>query len=102
MVLDEPTSLMDSWAEVDWFDRFRELAEGRTAILITHRLNIARHADIVHVMDQGRIVERGTHEELLDQGGRYAQSWLAQTRGSANSLDPNVIGAGHAVGSAGE
>jgi ATP-binding cassette subfamily B protein len=85
MILDEPTSFMDSWAEVDWFDRFRELAAGRTAIFITHRFLIAKRADVIHVMDQGQIVESGSHDELLALGGRYARSWTAQMRASAQS-----------------
>ena len=80
MILDEPTSFIDSWAEIDWFDRFRELAEGRTAILITHRFTISRHADVIHVMENGQIVESGAHDGLLAQDGLYAQSWLAQTQ----------------------
>jgi ATP-binding cassette, subfamily B, bacterial len=80
MILDEPTSALDSWAEVDWFDRFRSLAQGRTAIVITHRLTIARHADIIHVMDAGAIVESGTHDELVARGKLYARSWFAQVR----------------------
>ena len=80
MILDEPTSALDSWAEVDWFDRFRSLAQGKTAIVITHRLTIARHADIIHVMDAGAIVESGTHDELLARGKLYARSWFAQVR----------------------
>ena len=80
MILDEPTSALDSWAEVDWFDRFRSLARGKTAIVITHRLTIARHADIIHVMDAGAIVESGTHDELLALGRLYARSWFAQVR----------------------
>ncbi len=96
MILDEPTSFLDSWAEIDWFDRFRELANGRTALLITHRFTIARHADIIHVMDQGRMVESGCHDELLAQGGRYAQSWTAQLQSSpslSNSKPlPGVLG----------
>jgi len=94
MILDEPTSFMDSWAEVDWFDRFRELAAGRTAIFITHRFLLAKRADIIHVMDQGRIVESGSHDELLALGGRYAQSWAAQMRAgaqpSASKLDEPI------------
>ncbi len=78
LVLDEPTSFMDSWAEAEWFERFRALAEGRTAMIITHRFTIAMRADIIHVMDAGRIVESGTHHELLARGGLYAQSWQAQ------------------------
>ncbi|MGH7767349.1 MAG: ABC transporter ATP-binding protein, partial [Candidatus Binatia bacterium] len=80
MVLDEPTSALDSWAEVDWFDRFRLLAQGRTAIVITHRLTVARHADIIQVMDAGAIVEAGTHDQLLARGKLYAGSWFAQVQ----------------------
>jgi len=80
MILDEPTSYLDSWAEIDWFDRFRELAEGRTAIMITHRFVTARYADSIHVMDEGRIVESGGHQELVARGGLYARSWLRQTK----------------------
>lgn len=78
IILDEPTSDMDSWAEADWMDRFRSLIAGRTALLITHRFSTAMRADIVHVMDQGQVVESGTHDELLALDGRYAQSWKKQ------------------------
>jgi ATP-binding cassette, subfamily B, bacterial len=78
LILDEPTSALDSWAEADWFDRFRSLANGRTAIIITHRFTIARRADVIHVMEAGRIVESGKHDELLGHGGLYARSWAAQ------------------------
>ena len=71
---------MDSWAEADWFDRLRRLAAGRTAIIITHRFTIAMRADVIHVMDAGRIVESGSHAELLERDGLYAQSWAAQMR----------------------
>jgi ATP-binding cassette subfamily B protein len=71
---------MDSWAEAAWMDRFRQLAEGKTAVIITHRFTTAMRADVIHVMDQGRIIESGSHQELLDQNGRYAQSWRTQIR----------------------
>jgi ATP-binding cassette subfamily B protein len=80
MVLDEPTSAMDPWAETEWLKRFRGLAAGRTSILITHRLTTASTADVIHVMEDGRIVESGTHPELVALGGRYAKAWKAQTR----------------------
>ena len=80
IVLDEPTSSMDPWAEADWLARMRQLASGRTAILITHRFTTAAFADVIYVMDQGRIVEFGSHQELLTQGGRYASSWREQMR----------------------
>lgn len=78
IILDEPTSAMDSWAEADWLERFCQLAKGRTAIIITHRFTIARRADIIHVMSDGEIVESGCHDELLALGCRYAQSWKTQ------------------------
>jgi ATP-binding cassette subfamily B protein len=80
ILLDEPTSAMDSWAEADWLTRFRSLAKGRTAIIVTHRFTTAMQADVIYVMDRGRISEFGSHAELLDQGGAYARSWRAQMR----------------------
>ena len=78
IILDEPTSALDPWAEADWLERFRRLAVGRTAIVITHRFTTAMHADVIHVMEAGRIVESGTHEDLLFQEGRYCESWKRQ------------------------
>ena len=66
---------MDPWAEADWLDRFRSLSAGRTALLITHRFSTAMRADIIHVMAGGRVVESGDHEELLERGGLYAESF---------------------------
>jgi ATP-binding cassette subfamily B protein len=56
------------------------LANGRTAIIITHRFTIARRADMIHVMDEGRIVESGPHDDLLALGGFYSRAWLAQVQ----------------------
>jgi ATP-binding cassette subfamily B protein len=78
IILDEPTGFMDSWAEAGWFETFRDLARGRTAIIITHRLTIAARADVIHVMEQGEIVESGTHQDLLARGGRYSAAWTTQ------------------------
>lgn len=78
VVLDEPTSFMDPWSEADWFDRFRSMIEGETGIVITHRFTIAMRADIIHVIDGGEIVESGTHGELLETSGFYADSWKSQ------------------------
>ena len=80
VILDEPTSAMDSWAEQDWLGRFRTLTAGRTALMITHRFTTAMHADIIHVLDKGRVVESGTHGELVALSGAYAGSWAAQMR----------------------
>ena len=78
IILDEPTSALDPWAEADWLERFRSLAFGRTSIIITHRFTTAMHADVIHVMDRGRIVESGSHQLLLEQSGLYAESWSRQ------------------------
>ncbi|MFN2407650.1 MAG: ABC transporter ATP-binding protein [Pyrinomonadaceae bacterium] len=78
MILDEPTSALDPWAEADWLQRFRQLAQGRTSIIITHRFTTAMHADIIHVMHEGQIVESGSHLRLIDKKGLYAESWTRQ------------------------
>lgn len=80
LLLDEPTSAMDSWAEAEWFDRLRDATAGRTTLIITHRFTTARRADVIHVMDKGRIVESGSHNDLVAAGGSYACSWARQTR----------------------
>jgi len=80
IVLDEPISAMDAWAEADWMGRFRNLTEGQTSLIITHRFTTAMQAHMIHVMDGGKITESGTHADLLDQDGRYARSWFDQNR----------------------
>lgn len=90
IALDEPTSFMDSWAENDWLDRLRTLLDGRTALIITHRFTTAMRADLICVMDEGRVVEQGSHAELLARGGLYAQSWQAQMRAAHEPIDPNA------------
>lgn len=89
IILDEPTSALDPWAEADWLQRFRSLAAGRTAVIITHRFTTAMHADVIHVLEEGKIVESGSHYQLLDQNGRYAESWAAQMDAAA-SVSPHI------------
>jgi ATP-binding cassette subfamily B protein len=72
LVLDEATSALDTETERAVQQAFDRLAEGRTTITIAHRLSTVRHADQIAVLDHGRVVERGTHEELLEEEGRYA------------------------------
>ena len=81
VLLDEPTSSMDSWAEADWLRRFRGAMVGRTVVLITHRFTTAMQADRIHVMNAGKIIESGTHAELLALERVYAESWNAQVKG---------------------
>ncbi|MEV5428761.1 ABC transporter ATP-binding protein [Streptomyces sp. NPDC052701] len=79
LIVDEPTAALDARAELEVFDRIRALADGgQTVVLITHRLASVRHADLVHVLDQGRLVESGTPEELLAAGGLYAELYKLQ------------------------
>jgi len=78
IILDEPTSMLDVWAEAQWFARFRSLAAGCTVLIISHRLTTTMQADIIHVVQGGRIVESGSHDELLNHGGRYREAWEGQ------------------------
>jgi ATP-binding cassette subfamily B protein len=91
VILDEPTSAMDSWAEAEWLTRFRELVQGQTAIIITHRFTTAMQADRIHVMDRGQIVESGRHIDLMAQDGLYARSWRTQMRAASNSDDATRV-----------
>jgi ATP-binding cassette subfamily B protein len=81
LVLDEPTSAMDAAAEYEMFKRFRDMAAGRTAILISHRLSTVRMADRIYVVGGGRILESGTHDELLRGSGAYAELFTVQASG---------------------
>ncbi|MGW3102172.1 ABC transporter ATP-binding protein [Streptomyces sp. NPDC001100] len=79
LIVDEPTAALDARAELEVFEKIRALAgTGQTVVLITHRLASVRHADLVHVLDQGRLVESGTPDELLLSGGVYAELYALQ------------------------
>ena len=81
LVLDEPTAAMDAQAEAEVFEHFRQLARERITILISHRFSTVRMADQIAVLNRGRIVERGSHEELMQLNGRYAHLFTLQARG---------------------
>ncbi|NLA67116.1 MAG: ABC transporter ATP-binding protein, partial [Gammaproteobacteria bacterium] len=81
MILDEPTAARDARSEYEVFQRFRELSDGRTAVLISHRFSSVRMADRILVMGDGRIEASGTHAELMDAGGRYAELFELQAAG---------------------
>ncbi|WP_394995360.1 ABC transporter ATP-binding protein [Emticicia sp.] len=81
LILDEPTAALDARAEYEVFRRFAELTKGKTAILISHRFSTVRMADRILVLDKGQLLEIGTHEELLEQKGRYAELFYLQAQG---------------------
>jgi ATP-binding cassette subfamily B protein len=80
LVLDEATSALDSATEQEVQGALDEAAKGRTTIMVAHRLSTVAGADEIIVLDAGKIVERGTHRELLDRGGLYADLWSRQSR----------------------
>jgi ATP-binding cassette subfamily B protein len=82
IILDEPTSMLDAWAEAQWFGRFRTLAAGCTVLIVSHRLAMTMQADVIHVMGEGRIIESGNHADLLTLGGRYREAWETSHAGA--------------------
>ena len=85
LILDEPTAALDPRSEKEVFDAFAALSQGRTTLLITHRLGSVLMADRVLVMKRGRLIEDGTHAELLTRGGEYAELWELQASQYAES-----------------
>lgn len=81
VVLDEPTAALDARAEAEVFSRFKDLAEGTTALIISHRFSTVRMADRIIVLEQGAVLEQGSHEELMAAGGRYAELFELQAAG---------------------
>jgi ATP-binding cassette subfamily B protein len=92
LILDEPTASLDVQAEYELFERFRTLARGKTTILVSHRFSTVALADRIFVLEEGRLVEQGTHSELLARGGHYASLYEIQGR-ARKSLRENSTGA---------
>jgi ABC-type multidrug transport system fused ATPase/permease subunit len=95
LILDEPTSSIDSKTEAVILDALDRLMTGRTTFMIAHRLSTIRRADQILVLDKGRLVQKGTHEELFAQGGLYRQLWQMQTRQACADDQEGVVVGGH-------
>ncbi|MDB5138558.1 MAG: transporter ATP-binding protein [Mucilaginibacter sp.] len=81
LILDEPTSALDARAEYSVFERFAELTKGKSAVLISHRFSTVRMADRILVLEKGELAEIGSHQELIQKNGRYAELFNLQARG---------------------
>jgi ATP-binding cassette subfamily B protein len=92
LVMDEPTAQLDVRAEARFFDEFLELTRGLTSVVISHRFSAVRHADQIVVLEEGRVLERGSHDELVAAGGRYAELFLLQASQFEDTLDGIAAG----------
>ena len=100
LLLDEPTSALDAQAEYDLFERLRSLTRGRTAVYISHRFSTVRRADRIVFLEHGRLVEEGTHEELMRLNGRYARLFRMQASAYTGEeilpeIEVEATGTGH-------
>lgn len=81
LILDEPTSAIDAMAEYEIFERLYGFSKDKTLLIVSHRFSTVRNAQIIHVLDNGQVIESGTHEALMQLNGQYAQAFEAQAQG---------------------
>jgi ABC-type multidrug transport system fused ATPase/permease subunit len=91
LILDEPSAGLDAESEKLVFDALGNLMEGKTSIVIAHRLATVRRADVIFVIDEGRVVEQGTHDELIANGGLYSRLYELQFRGEEEESPRELV-----------
>ena len=87
LIMDEPTAALDARAESEIFEHMRAVAKGRSLLLISHRFSSVWSADRIYVMHEGKVVEHGTHTELMELRGRYAEMFMLQAAPYLHSSD---------------
>jgi ATP-binding cassette subfamily B protein len=85
IIMDEPTSSLDAIAEDEIIKRMLKLCDNKTVVFISHKLSLATYADYIYVMEDGQVVEEGTHQKLLDKNGRYAKMYITQAKNYSRS-----------------
>ena len=90
VVLDEPSASLDARAEHDLFQKVRTLLGGRTVLLISHRFSTVRTADYIYVLKEGRVVEQGSHTELMEASGLYAELFELQASAFRDQTEADV------------
>ena len=98
LVLDEPTAALDVRAEAAFFEKFVDVTRGATAVLISHRFSSVRHADNIVVLDGGRVIEQGSHDELLAANGRYAELFRLQAERFTDDEETEAVNAADLAG----
>ncbi|MCB1825672.1 MAG: ABC transporter ATP-binding protein [Candidatus Competibacteraceae bacterium] len=91
ILLDEPTSSLDAAAEFEFFEKFREMAHGRSALIISHRFSTVRLADCIYVLDEGHLIEQGNHEDLMVLDGLYAHLYRQQASYYRDESQPTNV-----------